>query len=1071
MTEPSLPQESIFLQALEIRSVAQRAAYLDRACGENRALRAEVEGLLRAHDHAGDLLDLPEQPAGTVDEPITERPGMVLGPYKLLEQIGEGGFGVVFMAEQQHPLRRRVALKVLKPGMDTRQVVARFETERQALALMDHPNIAKVLDAGETAAGRPYFVMELVRGVPITAYCDQNQLTPPERLELAIHVCRAVQHAHHKGVIHRDLKPSNILVTLHDGVPVPKVIDFGIAKATGPQLTEKTLFTNFAQLIGTPLYMSPEQAELSGLDVDTRSDVYSLGVLLYELLTGTTPFDKERFRAVGYDEMRRIIREEEPPRPSARLSTLGPAATVVSGQRKSDPKKLSQLFRGEVDWIVMKCLEKDRNRRYETANGLARDLERYLADEPVQACPPSAAYRLRKFARRNKVALAAAGLVATTLVLIVAVLAVSNVQIRWEKQQKEDALERAQQKTERALKAEALAKSREKKERTANEAALAMLTFFRSKVLAAARPRDQMGGLGVEATIRAAVDAAEPQVTDAFRDQPLVEAAVRDTIGQTYHLLGEPELAIRQYARALALHQACLGPNDPLTLSSLIHLGKAYSAAERPGQAIPLLEQALERSRVVHGPEHEKTLETMYKLSTAYAMAGKAVQALTLAEQTVKLAQEMFGSDDQLSAMSLDALGSAYLAAGKPNKALPVLEEVLKKCRSSSGPNHPTTLRTMNNMGLAYLRLGKPDRAGPLLRECFEKTRDQCGPSHPKTLTCMNLLGHAYRDARKFDQAVPLLEEALRLCKLKLGLDSRLTLDSEETLAFACQDSGRPNRAVPLLEELLRFRKARLGPDHLETLRTMTNLASAYQDAGKLDLALALYEEALKPLTTRPGPDDPQTLKCMWSLAAAYRDAGRPDKAVTLQEKVLKWTKRKLGPDHPETILHLNNLGTYYRDAGRLDEAAAAYRDAVAAARRNLGSEDAVTGQCLLNLGDCYCQLHQPATAEPLLREGLAICRKRLSDTWVVAVAQGRLGRALLGQQKLSEAEPLLLAGYRGLIAAPGKAMSAPERRRLLIGALEGLVQLYDVLGQPEEAGAWAAKLRAEKKNHKAAGP
>ena len=311
---------------------------------------------------------------------ITERPGTIIGPYKLLEQIGEGGMGVVFMAEQTQPIQRKVALKIIKPGMDTQQVIARFEAERQALALMDHPNIARVLDAGTTESGRPYFVMELVRGVPVTDYCDRHRLSIRERLELFVTICQAVQHAHQKGIIHRDLKPTNVLVTQHDGRPLVKVIDFGVAKATGQKLTEKTLFTGFAQLIGTPLYMSPEQAELSAPDVDTRSDIYSLGVLLYELLTGSTPFESERLKAAAFDEMRRIIREEEPPRPSTRISTLAQQAiSTVSEKRNSDPRHLSRLFQGELDWIVMKTLEKDRNRRYETASALAADVEHYLA--------------------------------------------------------------------------------------------------------------------------------------------------------------------------------------------------------------------------------------------------------------------------------------------------------------------------------------------------------------------------------------------------------------------------------------------------------------------------------------------------------------------------------------------------------------------------------------------------------------------------------------------------------------------------------------------------------------------
>jgi serine/threonine protein kinase/tetratricopeptide (TPR) repeat protein len=419
MHATSRKAKEIFVAALKL-APDQWDAHLAEACGDDDELRNRVGDLLHANAEAGSFLESPASgPVVTVDEPIREGPGTIIGPYKLLEQIGEGGFGLVFMAEQQQPVRRKVAVKILKRGMDTRQVIARFEAERQALALMDHPNIARVLDAGETASGRPHFVMELVKGVSITDYCDQNRLTTRERLELFVHVCQAVQHAHHKGIIHRDVKPSNVMVTLHDDVPVVKVIDFGIAKALGQQLTDKTLVTGFAQMVGTPLYMSPEQAGMSGLDVDTRSDIYSLGVLLYELLTGTTPFDKERLRAAGYDEMRRVIREEEPPKPSTRLSTLGQPAATVSERRQSDPKRLSQLFRGELDWIVMKTLEKDRNRRYETANGLAADVQRYLHDEPVAACPPSAWYRIRKFARRHKAGLRIAA--AAALVLLLAV--------------------------------------------------------------------------------------------------------------------------------------------------------------------------------------------------------------------------------------------------------------------------------------------------------------------------------------------------------------------------------------------------------------------------------------------------------------------------------------------------------------------------------------------------------------------------------------------------------------------------------------------------------------------------
>ena len=396
-------ERSLFLEALEMTNATERAAYLDAVCGEDGPGAAGSRTCWRLTKPPAAFSIVPQCPRKRPCpyRPLNEGPGTVIGPYKLLQQIGEGGFGVVYMAEQTRPVRRMVALKIIKPGMDTAQVIARFESERQALALMDHPHIARVFDAGATESGRPYFVMELVKGVAITEFCDKNHLTPEARLKLFLDICHAIQHAHHKGIIHRDIKPSNVMVTLHDGVPVAKVIDFGVAKATGQKLTEKTLFTAYGQMIGTPAYMSPEQAEMSGLDIDTRSDVYSLGVLLYELLTGTTPLESLRLREAGYVEMQRLIREEEAPRPSNRLSSLGKSATVLAGNRGLDVRRLVQLLAGDLDWVVMKALDKDRGRRYDTPGHFAEDVEHYLRREAILARPPSTLYRLKKFARRN----------------------------------------------------------------------------------------------------------------------------------------------------------------------------------------------------------------------------------------------------------------------------------------------------------------------------------------------------------------------------------------------------------------------------------------------------------------------------------------------------------------------------------------------------------------------------------------------------------------------------------------------------------------------------------------------
>ncbi len=441
MNPAMLSVDEVFEEALRRTPGADREAFLAQSCGSDADLRQRVERLLNASAEAGSFLESPAVPTGpTVDLKVTERPGSVIGPYKLIEKIGEGGMGYVWMAQQTEPVKRLVAVKLIKAGMDSRQVIARFEAERQALALMDHPNIARVLDADTTSSGRPYFVMDLVRGVPITRYCDEHHLTPRQRLELFLPVCQAVQHAHQKGIIHRDLKPTNVIVALYDGKPVPKVIDFGVAKATGQSLTDKTLVTGFGNIVGTLEYMSPEQAEINQLDIDTRSDIYSLGVLLYELLTGSPPFTKKELEKAGMLEMLRVIREKEPSKPSTKLSTAEGLPTLAAN-RGTEPAKLTKLMRGELDWIAMRALEKDRARRYETANAFAMDVQRYLADEPVEAGPPSASYRLRKFARRHRRALTVVIAFFLLLISAVAALSIALIEVNSQRQQKEAALE------------------------------------------------------------------------------------------------------------------------------------------------------------------------------------------------------------------------------------------------------------------------------------------------------------------------------------------------------------------------------------------------------------------------------------------------------------------------------------------------------------------------------------------------------------------------------------------------------------------------------------------------------
>jgi serine/threonine protein kinase len=531
------------------------------------------------------------RPDATVDQPpVSESPGTLIGPYKLLQEIGEGGMGAVWMAQQTEPVKRVVALKLIKAGMDSRQVIARFEAERQALALMDHPNIAKVLDAGTTAAGRPYFVMDLVKGVPITRYCDDHHLTPRQRLELFLPVCQAIQHAHQKGIIHRDIKPSNVLIALYDGKPVPKVIDFGVAKAAGQSLTDKTLVTGFGNIVGTLEYMSPEQAEINQLDIDTRSDIYSLGVLLYELLVGSPPFSRKELGKAGMLEMLRVIREQEPTKPSTKLSTAEGLPTLAAN-RGTEPAKLTRLLRGELDWIVMKALEKDRSRRYETANGFAMDVQRYLADEPVAAGPPSASYRLRKFVRRRRGPVLAASLI------LLAILAGSVVSV-WQAVR-----------ATRAAESERLAKlaesDRAEGERRAKEEALeaerailAVLEFVENRIFAAARPKNQEGGLGYDVKLADAVKSALPYVDRSFSGQPLIEARLRRTMGISFSYLHDNNTAIEQFRTALELRTRHLGPDNADTFQSLSNLTQAYVRAGRTREALELGE-AVESNQYV----------------------------------------------------------------------------------------------------------------------------------------------------------------------------------------------------------------------------------------------------------------------------------------------------------------------------------------------------------------------------------------------------------------------------------------------------------------------------------------
>ena len=738
----------------------------------------------------------------------TAGPSHSIGPYRLLQKIGEGGMGEVWQAEQTEPVRRRVAIKVIKEGMDTKQVIARFEAERQALAMMDHPRVAKVLDAGSTAEGHPFFVMEYVSGVPITEHCDRHNLTTLERLDLFMQVCDGVQHAHHKAIIHRDLKPSNVLVSIQDGTAVPKIIDFGVAKATAQQLTERTLFTELGVLIGTPEYMSPEQAELTGQDVDTRTDVYSLGVMLYELLVGALPFEAKALREAGFDGIRRKIREEEPSKPSTRLVTLGDAASTESARRRRvDVPTLRRQLAGDLDWITMKALEKDRARRYGSPAELAADLKRHVRHEPVLARRPSTAYRAQKFVRRHRFGVAAAAIGLMGLIGFAVAMAVQ---------------------------ARRTAREAEAKRRVAE----VLTELFQVS--------DPSEGRGNSITARELLDRGASTIRGTLTDDPAVRAELMMTVGKVYRNLGLYTQAEPLLEEALEIRRRALGDEDPETLRLATENGSLYFLQGRNKEAEALHRETLGVLKRVLGPEHPDTLKSASHLAVVHHAQGRYKEAEALHRETLDIRRRVLGPEHPDTLKSMNGLAAAYYAQGRYKEAETLNRETLEIRKRVLGPEHPHTLASMTNLANAYRAQGRHKEAETLDRETLDILKRVLGPEHPDTLASMSGLANAYRAQGRFEEAETLNGETLDILKRVLGPEHPDTLKSMNGLARTYSAQGRFREAEALDRETLDIRKRVLGPEHPDTLRSIYNVGCLAALQGKRSEALRYLRDAVE---------------------------------------------------------------------------------------------------------------------------------------------------------------------------------------------------------------------------------
>ncbi|MCP4260067.1 MAG: serine/threonine protein kinase [Planctomycetes bacterium] len=915
---------------------------------------------------------------------FAEQPGSQIGRYKLLSILGEGGMGIVYLAQQDEPIKRRVALKVIKPGMDSKRIIARFEAERQVLALLDHPNIAHVHDAGTTESGRPYFVMEYVKGLPITEHCDYHKLTVKERLRLFQQVCLAVHHAHQKGIIHRDIKPSNILVSTQDDQVIPKIIDFGVAKAIAQPLIERTLVTEQGQLFGTPEYMSPEQADMVNEDIDTRSDIYSLGVMLYVLLTGVLPFDSDTLREGGIDHIRKIIRETEPVAPSTRLSSLDADTSIKLAKCfQSDAETLRRKLRGDLDWITFKAMEKDRTRRYEMAHALAEDIERHLCNELVLAGRPNTVYRCKKFVRRHRALVTGALAVLSVLLLGVAGVVV----FAWREKRQADRYQ-------------------------------VVAEFLTEDLLGAVSPERARSP---EVTVYSLLSAASEALEDKFATDPLVEATIRLTLGETFRKLGHYEEAEPHLKWAYEIRREYLGNSDPSTITSMSQLGRLYDLQGRYEEAELLLVNALQLRRRVLGPEHADTLDSTVRLGSLYfdsAPLARYMKALELLTEALETGRRVLGDEHPTTVEAICYLAIPHAMMGR-TAVLPLCIRGLEAAKQVLGPEHELTLRLMAGSAILHSWQCRHEDAESLATEALEISRRVLGEEHPVTIECMCALGVAYRCAFRYEEAQELLSKAVHLNTLIQGGEHPNTLSYTAHLAHALLAQGLFEEAEQLLVKAIEIGRHELGYDHMALIPSLHTLPYVYAMQGQFEKVKIWAENEIESLRKEGGENhhalafiynmlgqiqavypasdirdgdeavDNARRACEltnWTdanlidtLAAAYAEAGDFDSAVKWQKKAIDMVAKEpfsiygggfqmrlrlYESDQPARIgwfgIHVD--GVYMED--NHEKAESVFKELLAHSRRIFGERHPETQGCMFGLIYVYESWNKPEKAD-----------------------------------------------------------------------------------------------------------